>query len=66
MNGHTADIAVGGETGTGDFFAEEDRHFIDCIKNGTKCMSTADDGIEIMKIVDAIYLSAKTGKSVEL
>lgn len=66
MNGHIADITVGGETGTGDFFAEEDKHFIDCIKNGTICMSTADDGIEIMKIVDAIYLSAKTGKSVEL
>lgn len=45
-------------------FENETRHFIDCIVNGTECLNTPDDGVEIMKIIDAIYESARTGYEV--
>ena len=45
-------------------FDGEIAHFVDCIVNGTKCMAPAEDGIVIMKILDAIYESAKTGHEV--
>ncbi len=45
-------------------FEAEIDHFVDCILNGTKCMAPAEDGIEIMKILDGIYKSAEIGKEV--
>ncbi len=41
-------------------FKRETDHFVDCIMNGTKCQNPAEDGIEIMKILSAIYQSAET------
>ena len=41
-------------------------HFVDCISKGTQCISPAEDGVEIMKILDAVYESARTGKEVVL
>ena len=49
-----------------DPFDSEINHIVDCIINGTECKSKAEDGIEIMKILDALYLSAKTGHEVVL
>lgn len=45
-------------------FANEINHFVDCVANGTECKAPADDGIELMKILDAIYQSAETGHEV--
>jgi predicted dehydrogenase len=45
-------------------FMEEIKHFIDCVENGTDCINTAEDGLEIMKILDAIYESAKLKREV--
>ena len=47
-------------------FENEIEHFIDCVKNGTECKSPAQDGVEIMRILDAIYESARTGHEVVL
>ncbi len=47
-------------------FCNEINHFVDCILNGTKCIATADDGIELMAILDAAYESARTGHEVVL
>ena len=47
-------------------FEREINHFVDCIQNGTKCIAPADDGIALMKILDAIYESAATGKEVTI
>lgn len=47
-------------------FANEINHFVDCVRNGTKCKSPAEDGITLMEILDAIYLSARTGHEVIL
>ncbi len=45
-------------------FKAETAHFIDCIANGTKCLNPVEDGVELMKILDAIYLSAETGREI--
>jgi predicted dehydrogenase len=47
-----------------NLFKRETNHFIDCITNGTPCISPAQDGVELMKILDAAYASAKAGKEV--
>lgn len=49
-----------------DSFQAEIDHFVDCCLNGTKCMSPAEDGVVIMKILNALYESAETGKSVDI
>lgn len=48
----------------GGLFENEINHYIDCILNGTKCISPAEDGIVMMQILDAIYESAATGHEV--
>ena len=47
-------------------FDREMAHFVDCCLNGTECIATAEDGIWVMKILDAIYESARTGHEVEI
>ncbi|MDD6308822.1 MAG: Gfo/Idh/MocA family oxidoreductase [Clostridia bacterium] len=47
-------------------FENEIAHFVDCIQHGTACKSPAVDGVEIMKILSAIYESAQTGHEVIL
>ncbi len=47
-----------------NIFALEINHFIDCIQNGTPCRNTADDGIALMEILDAVYKSAELGREV--
>ncbi len=44
----------------------EIRHFIDCIINGKEPISTGEHGLEIVRILDAIYKSAETGREVVL
>lgn len=53
------------KNGKGMFEAEID-HFVDCVEHGTPCIAPAEDGITIMKILDAIYQSAETGHEVLL
>lgn len=46
-------------------FENETGHFVDCILDRTKqCKSPAEDGIELMKILGAVYESAATGHEV--
>ena len=47
-------------------FSDEIDHFVDCVQNGTPCRAPAEDGIAIMKILEAIYESARTGHEVTL
>lgn len=41
-------------------------HFVDCIRKNTECISTPENGVKIMKIVDAIYKSASIGELVKI
>lgn len=45
-------------------FENEIDHFVDCVVNGTKCIAPAEDGVILMKILSAIYESARTGHEV--
>ncbi|MGI6715618.1 MAG: Gfo/Idh/MocA family protein [Eubacteriales bacterium] len=68
MNGMLVDVKPTGDTGLSfnGLFENEIAHFIDCVQNGTPCRSPAEDGVVLMKMIDAIYESAKTGKLVEI
>ncbi len=42
------------------------RHFADVILNGAEPVFTPDQGVDMIKILNAIYESARTGKEIEL
>lgn len=68
INDYMADVNLTVPTSL-DFaglFQNEIDHYVDCVINGTACKSPAADGIEIMKILDAVYESARTGHEVVL
>lgn len=67
-NNRLADIAIYGETNF-DFnrdFKREIKNFVDAVEGKAQCKATAEDGVELMRILDAIYLSAETGRSVDI
>ncbi len=41
-------------------------HFVECIRDGKRCQVSGEKGLVVMKIIDAIYESAETGKEVEI
>lgn len=47
-------------------FENEIDHFVACVREGIPCRNPAQDGIEIMRILDAVYESAHTGHEVRL
>lgn len=65
-NDMLADVVIRGNVGEGDFFTAEMRNFIDAIEGKAECKAPAEDGVELMRILDAIYESARTGKSVDI
>jgi len=44
----------------------EIRHFVDCVANGKPCLAPAEQGLQVTKMLDAIYRSASTGREVRL
>ena len=68
VNGYLADITpeVSNYVESKEQFTAEMAHFVDCCLNGTPCKASAEDGLMIMKILDAIYESARTGHEVEI
>lgn len=67
VNGYMADVNLIAKTELDgeEAFDNEINHFVDCImKNSAECMSPADDGIDIMRILTAIYESAEKGHEV--
>lgn len=43
-------------------YPQEMAHFVNCIKNGEKPLTDGNYGLKILKIVDAMYKSAESGK----
>ncbi len=68
LDGYMTDISLKAETtmNFSDIFRQEIFHFVDCIENGTECLSPAEDGVEMMRILNAIYESARCGHEVLL
>ncbi|MFO7611168.1 MAG: Gfo/Idh/MocA family oxidoreductase [Clostridia bacterium] len=69
MDGYNVDITPVYSEDRNKFqsmFDREIAHFADCVANGTKCISPVEDGVEMMRILDAIYESAASGKEVRI
>ncbi|WP_404409623.1 Gfo/Idh/MocA family protein [Jeotgalibacillus malaysiensis] len=47
-------------------FQSEISHFVDVIENGAEQIAPVEDGVEVMKMLNAIYQSAKEGREVLL
>ncbi|MBP3389288.1 MAG: gfo/Idh/MocA family oxidoreductase, partial [Clostridia bacterium] len=45
-------------------FENEVGHFVQCITDGIPCRNPGEDGVALMKILDAVYESARTGHEV--
>ncbi|MFH1903860.1 MAG: Gfo/Idh/MocA family oxidoreductase [Candidatus Omnitrophota bacterium] len=41
-------------------------HFVECIRNNSEPISPAGQGVEILRMLDGIYRSSKTGKAIRL
>jgi predicted dehydrogenase len=41
-------------------------HFIRCITHGERPLTTPEEGVELMRVIDAIYQSAETRREVRL
>lgn len=68
VNDYLADISpkTANYIYSAEMFTAEMAHFVDCALNGTECRASAEDGLEVMKILDAIYESARTGHEVSI
>ena len=67
MNGYMTDMTLSGIETALDFdviFQNEINHFVDTIQGRTTCIAPAEDGVMMMKILDGIYESARTGHEV--
>lgn len=66
LNGYMADVKLAHETALSfdGLFEKEIAHFIDCVRQEAACRAPAADGVEMMRILDAIYESARTGHEV--
>ena len=47
-------------------FSNEINHFVTCCKEGKETIAPVADGVQVMKMLNAVYESAKTGKEVYL
>ena len=66
MNDYLADVSLASDTAF-DFdgsFKNEIYSFIDAVRGKAPVLATAEDGVALMKILDAIYLSSETGREV--
>lgn len=68
MNGYMTDIDLKFPTALSfdGLFQKEIDHYVDCLLGNTECRSPAQDGYEMMRILDAVYESARTGHEVVL
>lgn len=68
MNGYMADVNLKTPTALAfdGLFENEISHYLACVRGEAECISPAEDGVMIMKILDAIYESAATGHEVLL
>jgi predicted dehydrogenase len=67
-NGHLTNLGFYESTALSfdGLFQNEIDHFVDCARNDTACLAPAQDGVELMRILDAVYESARTGHEVLL
>jgi len=49
-----------------DGFEFKLKHFVECIRNGAKCLAPGEDGWMVQKMLDGIYKSSQIGKEVKI
>jgi predicted dehydrogenase len=52
--------------GKQDHYVEEIRNFLDCIKEDKDCVPSAEEGLFVTQIIDALYESAEKGEAVQV
>ena len=67
-NGYMTDVSLRFPTALSfdGLFQKEIDHYVDCLLGKCECRSPAEDGYELMRILDAVYESARTGHEVIL
>lgn len=67
-NGYMTDLKLAMPSGLSmeGLFKQETAHFLSCVQEGAPCKAPAEDGIELMRILDAVYESGRTGHEVAL
>ena len=68
VNGYMADVNLKARTALSfdGLFENEINHYVDCLVNGAACLSPAEDGVAMMRILSAVYESAASGHEVIL
>jgi len=68
MNGYLVNVALNGDSGFvfDKSFRDELKNFADAINGKAECRNPAEDGIEMMKILRAVYKSAELGHEIIL
>ena len=68
MNDYLANVKLAQSTALSfdGLFDNEINHFVECIETGKPCRNPAQDGVTLMRILDGIYESARTGHEVLL
>ena len=68
MNDYLADVSLSADTAFdfGGAFQNEIDAFVGAALNGTGVLASAEDGVVLMKILDAVYQSAETGEEVRI
>ena len=66
LNGYMANVDFADSTSLSfdGLFDKEINHYVDCLLGKTTCIAPAEDGVILMKILDAVYASAHTGHEV--
>ena len=67
-NGYMTNVTLTAPTALSfdNLFKNEIDHFVSCVKGEADCLAPAEDGVELMAILDALYESARTGHEVVL
>lgn len=68
MNGYLVNVGFDNDTSLSfdGLFANEIDHFVDCVRGQAECITPAADGVILMRLLDAIYESGRTGHEVVL
>ena len=56
--------SLNGEKFLDEIFSREMSHFRDCVVDAVPCIAPSSDGLNLMKIIDAVYLSAEENREV--
>jgi len=60
------DVDIVPQVATWNPFHRQTAHFADCCRKKAKCISGAEQGVQLMQMLDAVYKSSSTGREVRI